>query len=154
MLDEFWDTATPDDLPGDLAEIGHLLGMDAARYFALHWSGSWPYIAAHRERSADLDEIAYALGEEAVQTLIDAFGGNQLYIASFNSLRKRYAWHVIKQEFDGRNAGALAARLQVPRRYVMEVVTSDAPPEHDRPRKMGPEPGPAAGDGAQLQIDF
>src|SRR5690625_3529080 len=75
MLDEFWDSATPDDLPGDLAEIGHLLGMDAARYFALHWSGSWPYIAAHRERSADLDEIAYALGEEAVQTLIDAFGG-------------------------------------------------------------------------------
>src|SRR5690625_7341412 len=137
MLDEFWDTATPDDLPGDLAEIGHLLGMDAARYFALHWSGSWPYIAAHRERSADLDEIAYALGGEAVQTLIDAFGGNQLYIASFNSLRTRYAWHVINQEFDLGNAGALAARLQGPTRYLIEVVTSDAQREHDRRRELG-----------------
>lgn len=151
MLDEFWETATPDDLPGDLGEIAHLLGMPAARYFAEHWSGALPYVAAvWRGRAAsDLDEIAAHLGEDAVHELIEMFGGSQIYIPAIDSLRKHYAWHVIRREFDGTNAGELAARLQVSRRHVLEVVASKHPPQHERPRTSNTGDG-----GSQMMLDL
>lgn len=153
MLDEFWADATPDDLPGDLGEIAYLLGIPAARYFAEHWSGALPYIAATwRGRAAsDLDEIARHLGEGPVLTLVQHFGGTQLYIPAIDALRKHHAWHVVKREYDGTNAGELAARLHISRRHVEKLMTSPTPPRHERPRTSdtGTE-----GDGGQLALSL
>lgn len=42
--DDLWRDLQPDDLPGDLAEIGRALGMDAVRYLVRSWGGTQIYI--------------------------------------------------------------------------------------------------------------
>lgn len=42
--DALWRELRPEDLPGDLAEIAHALGMDAVRYLVRSWGGTQIYI--------------------------------------------------------------------------------------------------------------
>ncbi|MCB0717740.1 MAG: hypothetical protein KDD65_04815 [Bacteroidetes bacterium] len=72
----------------------------------------------------DLREIACDCGLDVAQYLVEMWGGAMIYVPTLRTLKKEYRDHVILEEFDGSNVGALASKLGVSRRYVQQVVRS------------------------------
>jgi Mor family transcriptional regulator len=123
----FLDTLSLDDLDGDLRLLAGTFGLDVARYFIACWSGTQIYIPAPGSSSATLEEIETALGPNVRDDLQAAWGGCFLYIPARRRLKVQWLRDRIPVEYDGRNAGRLAARYGVSRRFVDRVVREGDP---------------------------
>lgn len=118
----FLDTLSLDDLDGDLHLLAGTFGLDVARYFIACWSGMQIYIPASGSSSATLDEIEAALGPDVRHDLQAAWGGCFVYIPARRRLKVRWLRDRIPVEYNGCNAGRLASRYAVSRRFVDRVV--------------------------------
>ena len=70
----------------------------------------------------DLGEIASDCDMEFAKYLVEMWGGAMIYIPTLSKLRKSKRDQLIIRDFDGSNAGRIAARYGVSRRYVTKLV--------------------------------
>lgn len=118
----FLDALALDDLDGDLHLLAGAFGLDAARYFIACWSGMQIYVPAPPSSSAALDEIEAALGPDVRHDLQAAWGGCFLYIPARRQLKTRWLRARLPSQYNGTNAGALAAHYGVSRRLVDRLI--------------------------------
>lgn len=140
---DIWSTLTPADLPGDLCYLARPLGMDVARYLVETWGGIHLYVPSaaplrgrwdalcERDLPGDLAEIARDMGMGVARRLVEEWGGLMLYIPVYSTIYQTWLRGRVRSEFDGRNAGALARRYGVPRRYIHHLV--DPPRRRPQP---------------------
>lgn len=84
----FWDELEPDDLPGDLREIAHALGMEEAKYFVQRWGGVQIYIPSP-------NTLVKQWRDE--QILQEWDGRNEGLLAERYGVARRYVYDLIKQ---------------------------------------------------------
>lgn len=85
----------------------------------------------------DLGEIADDCNMEFAKYLVEMWGGAMIYIPTLNKLRKSRRDQLILQDFDGTNAGKLAAKYAVSRRYVTKLVRDVGPQQGSEDESEG-----------------
>ena len=86
----------------------------------IDWSGLNP-----SDLPGDLGEIASDCDMEFAQYLVEMWGGAMIYIPTLSKLKKSTRDQLILRDYDGSNAGRLASRYGVSRRYVGKIVRED-----------------------------
>ena len=80
----------------------------------------------------DLGEIADDCDMDFAKYLVEMWGGAMIYIPTLSKLRKSRRDQLILRDFDGSNAGRIASRYGVSRRYVSKLVRDvERPAEAD-----------------------
>ena len=70
----------------------------------------------------DLGEIADDCDMQFAKYLVEMWGGAMIYVPTLSKLRKSRRDQLILRDYDGNNAGRIAARYGVSRRYVSKLV--------------------------------
>lgn len=81
----------------------------------------WPQLEPD-DLPGDLREIALARGMEEAKYFLQYWGGVQIYISSPNTIVKQWRDERITEEWNGRNAGRLAEKYGVARRYIYDLI--------------------------------
>ena len=76
----------------------------------------------------DLGEIANDCDMEIAKYLVEMWGGAMIYIPTLSKLKKSRRDQLILRDFDGNNAGRIASKYGVSRRYVAKLVRDSQPP--------------------------
>ncbi len=74
-------------------------------------------------------QLAYTIGLRPLLSLVDQYGGGDIYIPKRDKLLKMTRDRLIKKEYNGRNTRDLARKYDLTDRRVRDILKDDSSPE-------------------------